>query len=83
MFGTNYDSRLIIGQDIMSDSDGIVIFNDQSFLTDKGYYNAKTNSFSNNNVSQSYITNKQTEVYNKMNASRIMLYEDIYKNIFN
>ncbi len=83
MFGINYDSRLIIGQDIMSDSDGIVIFNDQSFLTDQGYYNAKTNNFSNKDVSQSYITSKQTEVYNKMNASRIMLYEDIYKNIFN
>lgn len=78
MFGINYDSRIMVGQDIMSDKDGIVIFNDRSFLTDKGYYNQKTNKFS-GNVNKKYIKEKQKEVYNKVNVSSNVLDLDYYK----
>ena len=81
MFNIEYDSRVITGQDIMSDSDGIVIFNNQSFLTKEGYYNSKTNSFSNKEIERSYITNKKIEVYNKVNSSRIILKNNFYKKI--
>ena len=46
MFGISYDSRVIIGKDIMSNSDGIIIFNDRSFLTNQGFYNEKTKEYS-------------------------------------
>ena len=81
MFNIKYDSRLIIGKDIMSDNEGIVIFNDRSFLTKEGFYNAKTNKFSNKETSKTYIEEKQTEVYNKVNASSIMLNSNYYKRI--
>ena len=81
MFDIEYDSRLIIGKDIMSSSDGIVIFNDRSFLTDKGFYNASSNKFSNKKVSNEYVNQKKIEVYNKVNASAIMLDNDYYKRI--
>ena len=84
MFGINYDSRLIIGQDIMSKSDGIVIFNDRSFLTDKGYYNEKTNKFTNitkDKTDEKYIQEKRKEVFNKTNASSLILEKDYYKYI--
>lgn len=81
MFNINYDSRLIIGKDIMSNIEPVIIFNDGSFLTEKGYYNGKTNTFSNKKISNTYIKNKQTEVYNKINASNLILNKNYYKNI--
>lgn len=35
LFGINYDSRLLIGTDILSNDDPIVIFSDRSFITNK------------------------------------------------
>lgn len=35
LFGVEYDSRLLIGKDILSNSDPLVIFSDRSFITDK------------------------------------------------
>ena len=61
MFDIKYDSRLLVGKDIMSDTEGIVIFNDRSFLTNKGYYNEKTNKFTcfTKTCTSSYIKNKR------------------------
>lgn len=42
MLGVNYDSRLLAGHDIMSDSEELVIFADHSFMTDKVRYNTST-----------------------------------------
>ncbi len=38
LFGLEYDSRLLTGKDILSDSPGIVLFSSQSFITDEGRY---------------------------------------------
>lgn len=45
LWGLPYDSRLLMGQDIFSDSEGLVVFSDHSWLTGKGRYNAQTNEF--------------------------------------
>lgn len=80
MFGIKYDSRLIVGKDIMSNSEGIVIFNDRSFLTSKGYYDEKRNEFiSKLSVSNKYINDKKIEVYNKANVSSMLLDFNYYK----
>lgn len=42
LFGFEYDSRLYAGRDILSDSEGLVIFSDRSFITDNMQYNKKT-----------------------------------------
>lgn len=42
LFGFEYDSRLYAGRDILSDSEGLVIFSDRSFITDHMQYNKKT-----------------------------------------
>ena len=81
MFGIDYDSRLLIGKDIMSNTQGIVIFNDHSFLTKEGFYNEKTNKFSNKKTSKSYIKEKQKETFNKINASSLILEKNYYKYI--
>lgn len=81
MFGAKYDSRVIIGKDIMSDSKGIIIFNDRSFLTDKGYYNEKANEFIpfKKSVSRDYIENKRMEAFDKTNISSMILETNYYK----
>lgn len=42
LMGLSYDSRLFAGRDMLSEEDGIVLFKDRSFLTDKVRYNATT-----------------------------------------
>ncbi len=83
MFGIKYDSRLIIGKDIMSNNEGIVIFNDRSFLTEKGYYNETKSKFYyiDKKTSKEYIERKRKEAFNKTNISSMMLDTNYYKVI--
>lgn len=83
LFNIKYDSRLLIGKDILADNnDGIVIFNDRSFITKDGKYNSLNNSFIKyNEVSNDYLENKINEVYNKYLYSRLILEKDYYKYI--
>lgn len=41
LFGFEYDSRLYVGRDILSDSKPLVIFSDRSFITDEVIYYKK------------------------------------------
>jgi len=41
LFGFEYDSRLYSGSDILSDSYGLAITSNQSFITDKIIYNSR------------------------------------------
>ena len=52
LFGLEYDSRLLAGRDILSDAPGLVIFNDYSYLTELGRYNADTDTFTPNEGAQ-------------------------------
>ena len=56
LFGIEYDSRLVVGKDILSDSDGVAIFADYSWLADNDddYSNV---------VSNKYLVSKNIMVY--------------------
>jgi len=45
LMGLEFDSRLFMGRDLFSDTDPLVIFENRSFITDKGKYNAETEEF--------------------------------------
>ncbi len=45
LMGLEYDSRLFMGQDLFSHREPLVIFQNRSFITDKGRYNAETGEF--------------------------------------
>nr|WP_306254381.1 LTA synthase family protein [Ornithinimicrobium cryptoxanthini] len=45
LMGLEFDSRLLMGRDVFSGSDPLVIFNNRSFITDQGRYNALTREF--------------------------------------
>lgn len=40
LFGIEYDSRLIVGKDILSDTPGLAIFSNRSWVSDYGTYNS-------------------------------------------
>ena len=81
LFGIEYDSRLMVGKDILSSSPGLVIFADYSWLNEKGKYSYDTKTFtsSNGEVSNEYIEKMNNEVSNKYLVSRNILIYDYYK----
>lgn len=84
LMGVSYDSRMLVGQDIMSDSEGIVYFNDRSFLTDRCSYNANTKeviSFDGSEIEQEYIEAKITQVNNKFQMAESICENDYYRSI--
>lgn len=45
LFGLDYDSRLLVGRDVLSDSEALVLWPNFSWKTSLGYYNASTGEF--------------------------------------
>ncbi len=91
LFGFEYDSRLLMGSDIMSESDGLVVFNNRSFITELGKYNSVTREFTPFDASvfqsedemKEYVSSVKAMVNNKFKMSTKVLEEDYYRYIFN
>ncbi len=86
LLGLNYDSRLVMGKDILSDSPGLVEFNDRSFITDLGRYNAKTNVFVPNagiTVEEGYAKGVLSVVNKEFSYSAKILEKNYYKKVLN
>lgn len=84
LMGLPYDSRMMVGQDILSDSEGMVIFNDRSFITDKCSYNANTGeiySIDGSQIDQAYVENKNAVIKNKFNMADNICNYDYYRYI--
>ena len=80
LFGVKYDSRLFAGKDILSNTEGLAIFNNQSWVTDKGSYNSVTKEFISTgvDVSQDYIDNINNIVKNKVSMSKNLMKYNYY-----
>jgi len=73
LFGVEYDSRLIVGRDVFSDAEPIVLWYDYTWVTDKGVYDSATRKFNpaeGVEVDESYIQRIKDIVYNKVYYSR-------------
>jgi phosphoglycerol transferase MdoB-like AlkP superfamily enzyme len=84
LMGLPYDSRMLAGQDILSDSEGLVMFNDRSFITDRCSYNASTGeviSLDGSVISDDYIANRKAVVSNKFSMAESICDYDYYKYI--
>ncbi len=84
LMGLPYDSRMLVGQDILSDSEGLVMFNDRSFITDKVSYNANTGemkSIDGSKIDEAYVEYMQTVVKNKFNMAGSICENDYYRYI--
>lgn len=88
LLGIEYDSRLLMGQDIFSDSEPLVVFLNKSFITDKGSYNSTTKEFAptggvrlkEDNV-KAYIDNISSIVNGKFYYSAKILETDYYSKV--
>lgn len=80
LFGINYDSRLFAGNDLLSDSDGLVILNNRSWITDKGRYNSVTGKYS-GLEDERYIKSINQTIQNKIAFSNSIMKNNGYKYI--
>lgn len=86
LFGFEYDSRLLMGNDIMSTAEDLVVFNNRSFITNKGKYNAVTGvftphsdvSFGSQEEQREYVKSMSAAVNNKFKMSTKILEKDYY-----
>lgn len=87
LFGIEYDSRLLMGNDILSDNkEQIVIYSDRSFITDKGRYNSITDTFTpvdSVDIEEGYVDKINAIIYQKYNMSKLILEKDYYRIVFN
>ena len=84
LFGFKYDSRLLMGKDIFSDEDHIVILSDRSWITDKGKYDSLKDEFipfDNKGVNTNYVDKINKIVNERISISINMLNKDYYKEV--
>ncbi len=84
-FGINYDSRLFIGKDILSTEGGLAIFADNSWVSDKGMYYAKSNKFipvEGEIIPDDYVKNVNHIVNSKVNISKLIIDNNYYQKVF-
>ncbi|MBR2780591.1 MAG: sulfatase-like hydrolase/transferase [Eubacteriaceae bacterium] len=82
LLGYDYDSRLLMGTDALSEGAHVAILADGSFLTDRIRFDADANEvyFQDGvaNVSEGYIEAYKNIVSNKFTISNAILYNDYY-----
>lgn len=83
LFGIEYDSRILIGNDIFSDADDLVIFNNKSWITDKGRYDYMKKKFEPfvDDIPDGYVKEINTIVDLKMQMSKLLISKDYYKKL--
>ncbi len=84
LLGLEFDSRLMMGRDMFSDSEPLVIFSNHSWITDKAQYNAKTKkvtSLTDEPVSDEYVKKINKIVNDKFIYSAKILETDYYRKI--
>jgi len=90
LFGFEYDSRLLTGQDILSRAEGLVMFDNGSFMTDYGRYNADMDEFivtardrlATEAAAKRYCADMQARVNNHFKIAAKILETDYYRHIF-
>lgn len=85
LFGIEYDSRILIGTDIMSDSMPLVIYSNRSFITDKCRYNSLTREIIPNEdktCTEEEVKTINNIIYNKFKYSKLILENDYYRKLY-
>ncbi len=86
LLGADFDSRLLAGRNILSDSDELVIFADQSFITDKIKYDAATGETTylvpESQVPDGYLDSMIAEVENRLYISDEVIDTDYFSFVY-
>lgn len=81
LLGLPYDSRMLVGKDILSDSEGLVIFNSRSFITDQCMYDIKSKKvtpLTQEEVTEEYLDQIRKTVRNKLLIADKIIEYDYY-----
>lgn len=84
LYGLTFDSRLLMGHDIFSNNEHIVILSDRSWITDKGKYNSVTKEFTsttNEEIEEDYIDRINMIVNQRYGMSSLIIDNNYYKKI--
>lgn len=82
LYGFDFDSRLFIGRDILSNNDGVVVFGNRNIVTKNyRYSNMKDSIYG--DISNKDIDILKNEVYMKYRISRLILENNYYNYLFN
>ncbi len=85
LFGFEYDSRLLVGQDILSDSQGLVVMSNRSFITEYGRYDAvkdefyaENGAFASEEDEEEFFKNMQAKINNTFMVAAKVLENDYF-----
>lgn len=82
LLGLEYDSRLLMGKDIFSDKEPLVLFQNRSWITDKAMFNSETGEMTilnNSGADLAYKDKITQEVKDKFKYSALILDTDYYR----
>lgn len=85
LFGVEYDSRLLVGRDVFSEAEPIVLWYDHSWVTDKGFYDSAKSKFTPRDgveVEDGYVQRIKDLVYNKIFYSREVQVTDYFNYLW-
>lgn len=85
LFGTEYDSRLLVGRDVFSDTEPLVLWSGYSWVTKEGKYDASTGKYYPNEgykKDKKYIEKMSQIVANKLKFSKDVVNSDYYRELF-
>ncbi len=89
LLGLEYDSRMLAGSDILSDSEGLVVFTSTCWMTDRGFYNRFTQQFTpaegvtmTAEEQESYVSAMKKLVNYKLQSTSMIVENNFYNEVF-
>lgn len=86
LFGVEWDSRLYVGRDVLSDALPLVFFGNYDWKTDLGHYSASRNIFTptdeNAVIPEGYVKQISGMVRNRMTFCKSVLSHDYYTHVY-
>jgi len=89
LLGLDYDSRMLAGSDILSDSEGLVVFSSRSWKSDRGFYNRFSQTFTpapgvemTEEEQSAYVESMKKLVSYKLDMTNRIIESDFYDKVF-
>ena len=82
LYGFEFDSRLFMGRDILSNNDGMVVFGNRNIIT-KNYKYSNMNDVMYGKLDKNYLNEIKNNIYMKYRISRLILENNYYNYLFN
>ena len=89
LLGLDYDSRMMAGRDALSDSEGLVVFSSRCWMSDRGFYNRYTGTFTpadgvtmTQEEQDRYVSSMRTLVGYQLSSTEMIVDNDFYNYVF-